>query len=125
MPQYRADLLDAACDVSYAQDKVGLDANGTLISSKDTLNDGKFVCSQTLNQPTRWGVGCQSGFNSRGINTMMTWNVTGQTMTPNTPYIPGAPVTGTGTTGIASAYIVVESTAQLRAGVGKNLSVLF
>ena len=125
MPQYRADLLDAACDVSYAQDKVGIGGEGTLISSKDTLNDGKFVCSQTLNHPTRWGVGCQSGFNSRGINTMMTWNVTGQTMTANDPYVPATPVTGTGTTGIASAYVIVESTAQLRAGVGKNLSVLF
>jgi len=125
MPQYRADLLDAACDVSYAQDKVGMEARGTLISSKDTMNDGKFVCSQTLNHPTRWGVGCQSGFNSRGINTMMTWNVTGQTMTANDPYVPAAPTTGTGTTGIASAYVLVESTAQLRAGVGKNLSVLF
>ena len=125
MPQYRAGLLDLACDVSYAQDKVGLDGKGTLITSKDTLNDGKFVCTQTLNHPTKYGVGCQSGFNSRGINTMMTWNVSGQVMTADSPYVPASPVTGTGTTGIASAYIVVESTAQMRAGVGKNISVLF
>jgi hypothetical protein len=125
MPQYRATLMDAACDVAYAQDKVGMDAEGSLITSKDTLNDGKFVCSQVLNHPTRWGVGCKSGFNSRGINTMMSWNVSGQTMTPNDPYVPGAPTTGTGTTGIASAYVVVETTAELRAGVGKSLSVLF
>jgi len=125
MPQFRATLMDAACDVSYGADKVGMDSEGSLITSKDTLNDGKFVCTQTLNHPTRWGVGCKSGFNSRGINTMMTWNVSGQTMTANDPYVPGAPTTGTGTTGIASAFVVVETTAELRAGVGKNLSVLF
>ena len=128
MPQYRAGLLDLACDISYAQNKVGLDAEGTLVTSKDTLNDGKFLCSQILNQPTKYGVGCQSGFNSRGINTMMTWNVTGQNIAgliPLDPYVPATPVTGTGTSGTASAYILVETTAQLRAGVGKNISVLF
>jgi hypothetical protein len=120
MPQYRATLSDALCDVNYQPDKVGMDAEGTLVCSKSSFNDGKFLCSQKLNHPTRYGCGVQSGFNSRGINTMMTWNVSGQLVPAASP-APG----GSGETGVVSAFVVVETTAQVRAGVGKNIAVLF
>jgi len=120
MPQYRATLMDALCDVNYQPDKVGMDAEGTLVCSKDSFNDGKFLCGQKLNHPTRYGCGVQSGFNSRGINTMMTWNVSGQSVPAASPVLGG-----TGETGNLSAFVVVETTAQVRAGVGKNIAVLF
>ena len=120
MPQYSADIMDALADVNYLPDKIGVGSQGTLVSSKTSFNDGKFVCGQLLNHPTRYGVGVKSGFNSRGINTMMTWNVRGQVIPAAAP----APV-GEGTTGILSAFVVLDTTAELRAGVGKNLAVLF
>lgn len=120
MPQYRATLTDALCDLNYIPDKIGLDANGTYVGSKQSFNDGKFVVGQKLNHPTRYGVGVQSGFNSRGINTMMTWSVAGQVVPPN-----DAAQTGTQDTGVISAFVVLETTAQVRAGVGKNIAVLF
>jgi hypothetical protein len=51
---------------------------------------------------------------------MMTWNVSGQLVPAASP-APG----GTGETGVISAFVVVETTAQVRAGVGKNIAVLF
>jgi hypothetical protein len=120
MPQYRATLTDALCDLNYIPDKLGLEGEGTYVGSKESFNDGKFLVGQKLNHPTRYGCDVMSGFNSRGINTMMTWSVSGQV-------IPAADAAQTGTqnTGIVSAFVVVESTAQVRAGVGKNIAVLF
>ena len=120
MPQYSADIMDALADVNYLPDKVGVGSQGTLITSKESFFDGKFVCGQLLSHPTRYGVGVKSGFNSRGINTMMTWNVRGQVIPAPAP----APV-GEGTTGILSAFVMLDTTAELRAGVGKNIAVLF
>ncbi len=120
MPQYRAPKSDALADVNYVPNKVGMDGEGTLITSATSFQDGKFLCSQLLNHPTRYGVGVKSGFNSRGINTMMTWNVSGQVIPAADP----AP-TGVGTTGNLSAFVMLDTTAELRVGVGKNLAVLF
>ena len=120
LPQYSADIMDALADVSYLPDKVGVGAQGTLVTSKTSFHDGKFVCGQLLNHPTKHGVSVKSGFNSRGINTMMTWNVRGQVVPAAAP----APA-GEGTTGILSAFVMLDTTAELRAGVGKNIAVLF
>jgi len=120
MPQYRATLTDALCDLNYLPDKIGLEGEGTMVGSKQSFNDGKFLVGQLLSHPTRYGCGVQSGFNSRGINTMMTWNVSGQIIPPA-----DAAQTGSQDTGVVGAFVVLESTAQVRAGVGKNIAVLF
>jgi len=120
MPQYRATLTDALCDLNYLPNKVGLESAGHLVGSKQSFNDGKFLCGQLLSHPSKYGVAVQSGFNSRGINTMMTWSVSGQVVPPA-----DLPQTGTQDTGNLSAFVVLESTAQVRAGVGKNIAVLF
>lgn len=117
MPQYRAAKSDALADVNYVPNKVGMTAEGTLITSATSFQDGKFLCSQILNHPTRYGVGVKSGFNSRGINTMMTWNVSGQVIPAADP--------ATGTTANLSAFVMLDTTAEIRVGVGKNLAVLF
>ena len=54
---------------------------------------------------------------------MMTWSVSGQTIPAASPAT--APTLGTGETGIVSAFVAVETSAQVRAGVGKNIAVLF
>ena len=126
MPQYRATLTDALCDVNYIPDKIGMDSDGTNVASKDSFNDGKFLCGQKLNHPTKYGCGVQSGFNSRGINTMMTWNVSGQLVpAADATVATNPPGYGTQDTGNLSAFVCVETTAQVRAGVGKNIAVLF
>ena len=122
MPQYSAGLLDALADVNYLPDKVGVGGEGTLVTSKTSFNDGKFLCGQLLSMPTKYGCSIQSGFNSRGINTQMTWRVQGQKIPAASP---AGAAGGTGETGVVGAFVVLESTAQLRAGVGKNLAVLF
>ena len=117
MPQYSANIMDALADVNYLPDKVGTGGEGTLVTSKNSFYDGKFVCGQLLNMPCKHGVVIQSGFNSRGINTTMNWRVQGQK-------IPPADV-DLGTTNTIGSFVVLDTTAQLRAGVGKNLAVLF
>jgi len=116
-PQYSADKMDAICDINYCPDKVGMDADGTLVATKDSFQDGKFILHQKLNHPTRWGVGCRSGADSRGINTMCSLAVQGQVL-PVAPFPQGE-------TGVLSAFVVVSTTAQARCAVGKNIAVLF
>ena len=116
-PQYAADKMDAICDINYCPDKVGMGADGTLVATKSSFQDGKFILHQKLNHPTRWGVGCRSGADSRGINTMCTLAVQGQDL-------PVAPLPQ-GETGVLSAFVVVSTTAQARVAVGKSIAVLF
>ena len=123
IPQFRADILSALCDVSYAQDKVGLDAEGTNVSSKRSFNNGKYVNSQMLSHPTKFGVSVKSGLDSRGISTMMTWQNTGMVIPPASP-ISGATPAGTGETGILSSFVVVECTSELRVSMGKSVAVI-
>ena len=114
MPQYSADKMDALADVNYLPNKVGMGAGGTLITSKASFHDGKFLCGQILNHPTQYGVGVKSGFNSRGINTMMTWSVKGQVLPPIDPT----------NTKIISAFVMLDCTSELRCGVGKSIAVI-
>ena len=123
IPQFRADILSALCDVSYAQDKVGLDAEGTNVSSKRSFNDGKYVNSQMLSHPTKFGVSVKSGLDSRGISTMMTWSNTGMVIPAASPISGGTPA-GTGETGLLSSFVVVECTSELRVSMGKSVAVI-
>tara|TARA_R110000850_G_scaffold68837_5_gene153238 strand:+ start:3762 stop:5150 length:1389 start_codon:yes stop_codon:yes gene_type:complete len=116
VPQYAATIMDCLADVSYVPDKVGMGAQGTLVTSKEGFHDGRFLCSQILNHPCKHGVAVMSGVNSRGINTMMTWQVRGQVIPAAEP----APA-GQGTTSSISAFVMLDTTAQLRAGIGKNI----
>ena len=115
-PQFRAGVLDGLFDLSHTNDKVHDNSLGTMVTDLAQFNDGMFVLPLTLNHPGE-GLHVQSGYNSKGINTMMTCEVQGQT-------IPAA-AADTGESGSISSYILVETTAQLRIAAGKQLAVSY
>jgi hypothetical protein len=115
-PQYQASWIDGLADVGYAQDKVDADNSGSLITSKESYNDGKFVYPLLLEMPTGKGVAVQSGYNSRGVNTQMVFQSQAQV-------IPAAD--GETNTGVISCFVVAETTAKLMIALGRDLAVQF
>jgi hypothetical protein len=121
-PQYLQDIMGCLANVSYGQDKVGMGAEGTMIGSRESFNDGRFVATTVLSHPTRYGVSCKSGADSRGINSTLTYETQGQTIPPagNPAVFPLDQSSGSATT-----FVLCETTAELRCGIGKDLSVIF
>lgn len=115
-PQYLASWMDGLADVAYAQDKVSHYSNGTLITSKESYNDGKFVFPLLLELPTGRGVAVQSGYNSRGINTQMVFQSQAQTIPP---------AGGQVDSGAISSFVIAETTAKLMIALGRDLAVQF
>ncbi|MDA0361835.1 MAG: hypothetical protein O3A45_02400 [Proteobacteria bacterium] len=117
-PQYQASWIDGLADVGYAQDKVSHENNGTLITSKESFNDGKFLFPLTLCLPTGKGVAVQSGYNSSGVNTQMVYQASGQV-------IPPAEVPVQTNSGEISCFVIAESTAKLMIQLGRDLAVMW
>ncbi len=115
-PQMLGTWMDGLADVSYAQDKVSHYNNGTLITSKESYNDGKFVYPLLLELPTGRGVSVQSGYNSRGINTQMVFQSQAQTIPP---------AAGQVDSGVISSFVICETTAKLLIALGRDLAVQF
>ena len=115
-PQYRAGVRDALFDVAYANNKIHDGSQGTLVTSMAQYHDGLFVIPLLLNHPGE-PLAVMSGYNSKGINTMMTLEVSGQTM-------PTASATAQ-TTAAISSFIVAETTAELRVSLGKSVAISF
>ena len=119
--------MDALFDLAYCNNKVSLSSQGHLVTSLDQFNDGMFVIPLCLHHPGAravWvHVRCtgtlhvQSGYNSKGINTMLTLEIAGQR--------PPAVNAGAQTTNAISSYVLVEATAQLRIGQARQLAVCF
>ena len=106
MPQYSQGTLDELFNLAYCNDKVHDNSFGNLVTSLAGFNDALFVSSLLLNHPGE-PVSCRSGYNSLGINTNILWNVSGAVLGGHT----------------VSTYVVCETTAQLRVGLGKNSAV--
>ena len=115
-PQYRAGVRDSLFDVAYANNKVHDGSQGTLVTSMAQYHDGLFVIPLLLNHQGE-PLAVMSGYNSKGINTMMTLEVSGQTM-------PTASATAQ-TTAAISSFIVAETTAELRVSLGKSVAISF
>jgi len=115
-PQYRAGIRDALFDVGYAHDKVHEGSQGTLVTSMESFHDGLFIVPLRLNHPGE-PIAVQSGYNSKGINTMLTLEVTGQ--------VPPTISANAQTTASISSFIVAQTTAQLRVGLGKSVAISF
>lgn len=116
-PQFQSTIIDSAANAAYVENKVGLEA-GHLITSKQSYENGKFVDKLILNMPTRKGVAIRSGYDSRGLNTQMVYQVQGMT-------VPAATPTGSQETGILSAACVVSTTATLNIALGRDLMTVF
>jgi len=114
--QFQESLVDAACNAGYAADKVGVN-DGHLITSRGSFEDGKYVNSLLLAMPCKKGVAVKAGYDARGLNSALVWEVLNATN-------PGA-VAATGETGILSAFFVASTTATLNIALGRDLLVTF
>lgn len=115
-PQYSADTRDALFDLCYVNDKVHESSSGNLIGSYADFHDGQFVCPLMLSHPGE-PIAVLSGYDSRGVNTSMTWEVTGMS----------APAANAGlaTTLTRASFVVAETTATLHIGLGKSAAISF
>ena len=105
-PQYDATNSEAMADVAYTCDKVGFGADGILVSSPGAFCNGLAIYSLQLNHPGL-GLKCQSGYNSRGINSTLSFNMTGLKSSAK------------------NSIVVACTTAQMRIGSGKSVAVSF
>lgn len=120
MPQFQQDILGCLADVSYVADKCGMGAEGTMISSRESYNDSRFVALTTLCHPQgKYGCSVKSGANSRGILSAFTYETSGQLIPGPSPR-----VGGTGETGAIDTFVLVEVTSELRCGLGKDITVI-
>lgn len=106
-PQYQARALEAARDVAFVQDKLHDKSAGHLIGTIDAYKAGYGIVPLTLCHPDQ-PVSVQSGYNSKGINTQLTFEMTGLSNVPAAGF---------------QSLVVVETTAQMRVSSGKNLAV--
>ena len=104
-PQFEANILDAAADLSYMTDSVGTSARGHMVTSLNHFNNGTCVFPLCLCLPGQ-GPSLSTGYNTRGASTTMTFDVTGQT-------IPAAS-SASQVTAALSTFVLVESSAELR-----------
>lgn len=117
--QFRSSWFNGLANLAYAQDKVDLDNSGTLITSTESYNDGKFVFPLMLELPTGRSVAVMSSFNSRGINSQMVYAGNGLTV----PIASTAP--DLNNSGTATAFVVAQTVAQLRIQLGRDLLVVY
>jgi hypothetical protein len=107
-PQFESDVLQA-CSEMVA---IG-DGSGNLITGLTDFNVGKAVIplQLCLNQP----INIQSGYNSRGSSTQFSVSLKGLTL-------PAVHLVSQISASI-STLVVVETTAQLRIGAGRQVAV--
>jgi hypothetical protein len=114
--QYPADVLDATSDLIMLTDQHGMSGRGNMISSLADFGAGKCILPLVLNMPSN-GVAVQSGYNSRGNNTQFSVSITGQTL----PAVDD----DSQVTAALSTLVIVQTTAQLRIGGAKQISVSY
>ncbi len=115
-PQFDKTLVDCACDLGYNQNKVGQN-EGHQVTSRASFEDGKYVNTLLMNVPDKRGVAVKSGFDARGLNSAIVWDVRGATVPPDNA--------NTGETGILSAFMVASTTATLSIKLGRDLMVIY
>ena len=108
-PQYEARNSDAMADVAYTCDKVGVKTEGHLITSPTAFCRGQALYTLQLNHPGM-GLRCQSGYNSRGINSTFGFSMKG--LEP-------------GSTAKKESLVIVTTTAQMRIASGRSLAISF
>lgn len=115
-PQYLARMSEAMADMGYTNGKTGFDTNGIIPSSPSAFCRSMAVFSLQLNHP-ELGLSVQSGYNSRGINSTMSFAMQGL----SSSLARG----GVSATSNIQSLVCVETTSQLRISAGKALAVSF
>jgi hypothetical protein len=115
-PQFSADILDAAADVSLVTNQVHTHDRGHMITSLAKYGNGMCVIPLVLNLPGN-DLNVSSGYNTKGGNVSFSFEVSG--LTPPT-------VNATSqTSDQISTFVVAETTAQLRIMGMKSVVVSF
>lgn len=105
-PQYQARALEAARDLAFVNDKLHDKSPGYIPTTLSTYKAVYGIVPLTLCHPDQ-PISVQSGYNSKGINTQLTFEATGLSSIPAS----------------YQSFVVVETTPQLRIASGKNLAV--
>ena len=113
-PQYEADTMNAACDLSLLTDRTTMDKMGHSVTSFEHYQNGMFVIPLILNLPGQ-SLNVRSGFNSRGTNTNMEFEVQGLAL-------PAANA-ATQVPADLSTFVVAQTTAQIRIGGNRQIAV--
>ena len=108
-PQYRQTATDELFNLAYCARKSSMHDSGNLVTSLEDFNKGLFVSSQLLCDPDE-PISTVGGMNSRGVNTSLVWDVSGQNL-------------ATGQS--VSTFVVAETTASLRIGLSQSLLPVF
>jgi len=114
-PQFDADLLNAACDLSLVADKMTLDKQGHSVTSLSHYQTGMCVIPLVLNLPGN-ALNVRSGFNSRGTNCNLEFEIKGLTLPTATPAT-------TELTDQLSTFVVAQTTSQLRIAGNRQLAI--
>ena len=113
-PQFQADCLDAAHELTMISDSTGNTGRGNMITGLTDWNVGKGIIPLQLQMPGQ-PVNLQTGYNSRGNNTQFSISLQGQV-------VPTAAADSQVTAAI-STLVVVETTAQMRIAGAKQISI--
>ena len=115
-PQFDADILDAASDISLVTNQVHTHDRGHMITGLNEFNNGKCIIPLVLNMPGQ-GINVASGMNTKGSNTQFSFEVKGQT-------VPTANAASQVTEQL-STLVICETTAQMRILGAKSVAVSF
>ena len=115
-PQYDADILDAAANLSLVTDQVYQEGRGHMVTSLSHFNNGVCVVPLSLSMPGQ-GPNVKAGYSSMGANTTMSLDVRGQV-------IPTA-VAASGRVAAISTFVVVESSQELRISQNRQCTIAY
>ena len=115
-PQYSADILDAAADLSLVTNQVHTHDRGHMVTSLTKFNNGMCVIPLILNLPGQ-DLNVASGYNCRGGNVSFSFEVSGQTVPE--------PKTADQISDQISTFVLAETTAQMRIMGQKSVAVSF
>lgn len=109
-PQAKQASPEELWNLAYVSGKSRQSDQGNLVTGMQNFNDGNWVSSLLLCEPSE-PLSTVSGLDSRGVNTSLVWDVSGQTP-------PGGGDT-------VSSFVVAETTATLRIGLSQSLLPVF
>ena len=118
-PNYPAELLEAAADCAYVEDKCGVSGKGTLIGSTESFQDGMCVFPLRLDLPVadngHPASRLASGFDCRSTNSSMSFSVKGMSTPTADP--------ASGETAVRSCIVAAITQPKLMISPGKSVSV--